>query len=668
MIGLRLASARDTADWHWRVARAAAFCSLALATVATNAGTAFARPRLTSLVGLAPRHSAPFDTLSAQASVDGGAQHFTFGYESLITQFLADVSTASGALTNTYAVTAQYGGAPTPNTGRRYQVSFSSNDVFNVSDPYPPDQAHGNGAGCLAPNTTRGSSDPPYTWCLTDAQLQQQVASVIAAHALPSDLSAVYFVFLPPGVDVCASSGAERARGANRCADTDFCGYHANFAGGGPVYAVLPYAGVSGCESGQAPNGEPAGDSEVSLLSHEHNDAITDPLLGGAGVGAWYEDANHAEVSDKCAEPNVYGAVFPGTNYNQVIGAHDYYLQDEFANADGADTSFDGCEQRPGAPNDRVSASADASPLKYHGGPVVGAHTAYAIFWDPQALSFTPSSSRPHLGQPVTFAAALPNAPGGVTYSWNFGDGSTTSAPVATVTHVFSTPGEHDVTLAAAGQAVAQPLYVLHNPAISFTHPKAPVRPGRRLFLDATSSTDPDGTITSWQWSFGDGTGSHGRSVTHAYVVAGSYTVTLTALDSNGSSGSGSARIVVRARPKRVAARLIRSGPASLVLARGHLLLRTGRSLLCTARAAACKVSAVVLIRAAARLRSIGGAAYTIHSHRAVRLVFELNRAARHLLHAARQVSVTFRIAARARRAAALNSRLSLELRVPVGV
>ena len=55
-------------------------------------------------------------------------------------------------------------------------------------------------------------------------------------------------------------------------------------------------------------------------------------------------------------------------------------------------------------------------------------------------------------------------------------------------------------------------------------------------FTDA--STDPDGSIVTWSWSFGDGTTSAARSPTHHYATSGSYTVSLTVTDDQGASAS----------------------------------------------------------------------------------------------------------------------------------
>jgi PKD repeat protein len=56
--------------------------------------------------------------------------------------------------------------------------------------------------------------------------------------------------------------------------------------------------------------------------------------------------------------------------------------------------------------------------------------------------------------------------------------------------------------------------------------------------FDASASTDDDGSISSYAWSFGDGGTGSGRQVTHSFDESGSYPVTLTVTDNAGSSST----------------------------------------------------------------------------------------------------------------------------------
>ncbi len=52
--------------------------------------------------------------------------------------------------------------------------------------------------------------------------------------------------------------------------------------------------------------------------------------------------------------------------------------------------------------------------------------------------------------------------------------------------------------------------------------------------FDGSGSTDSDGNIVSYAWSFGDGSTGTGVSPTHAYTATGVYDVSLTVTDDDG--------------------------------------------------------------------------------------------------------------------------------------
>ncbi len=67
--------------------------------------------------------------------------------------------------------------------------------------------------------------------------------------------------------------------------------------------------------------------------------------------------------------------------------------------------------------------------------------------------------------------------------------------------------------------------------------------------LNATASTDSDGSITDYSWSFGDGTSGSGASTNKLYTAAGTYTVSLTVTDDRGATTTTSKTISVTTPP-----------------------------------------------------------------------------------------------------------------------
>jgi hypothetical protein len=242
----------------------------------------------------------------------GGQYSFPGGYEDVINGYITDVAAANGSTSNVYSVDTEY--TQTVN-GDKTAISYDIKAGTPITDTndLPSD-------GCPV--------DSGYSACITDAQLVTELEQITKSQNLPTDLSHFYPLFLPPGLETMDLDGTTSA--------SSFCGYHRAFGlfAVQTVYGNLPFPPKSGCDAGQTPHGNLAADGMVSTLSHELNEAITDPLGAQA---AWIDQAGH-EIGDMCSD--TYGPPLGSTDpsnpssseYNQVINGDKYYTQTEFSN------------------------------------------------------------------------------------------------------------------------------------------------------------------------------------------------------------------------------------------------------------------------------------------------------------------------------------------------
>lgn len=63
--------------------------------------------------------------------------------------------------------------------------------------------------------------------------------------------------------------------------------------------------------------------------------------------------------------------------------------------------------------------------------------------------------------------------------------------------------------------------------------------------FSSSGSSDPDGTIASYHWNFGDGTSSNTANPSHIYAGGGSYIATLTVTDNSGSLASATSAVTI---------------------------------------------------------------------------------------------------------------------------
>ena len=116
-----------------------------------------------------------------------------------------------------------------------------------------------------------------------------------------------------------------------------------------------------------------------------------------------------------------------------------------------------------------------------------------------------------------------------------------------------SEAGTYDITLYAnktgyendTAELSFEVVFDNQAPIAKFTHsPEHPVV-NQIVTFNATSSYDPDGNITNYEWAFGDGTYGTGELITHSYSSAGNFTVNLTVTDNDGATNITAKMITV---------------------------------------------------------------------------------------------------------------------------
>ena len=169
-------------------------------------------------------------------------------------------------------------------------------------------------AGQTTDNYSRGKA-------LTDQDVVTIVATAQAANRLPKDATGIYVVLT--SADVNETSGM--------C--SRYCGWHTYATIATAPYKLIyignPDRCPSSCEaqSAKSPNANPGADGLISILAHELDETVSDPLLN-----AWF-DSSGAENGDKCAW--TFGTTYAaanGSRANVKLGGKDYLIQQNWLN------------------------------------------------------------------------------------------------------------------------------------------------------------------------------------------------------------------------------------------------------------------------------------------------------------------------------------------------
>lgn len=140
-----------------------------------------------------------------------------------------------------------------------------------------------------------------------------------------------------------------------------------------------------------------------------------------------------------------------------------------------------------------------------------------------------------------------------VSYEWADDQGEAIPAG-ATTTANFTILGNHTVSLNVTDDDGAWDTDAVlvtvtsppaNQPPVADAGSDQTVSVGQTVQFNGSGSYDPDGTIVSYAWDFGDGYNATGIAPTHPYSSAGAYTATLNVTDNNGAWGADTAVITV---------------------------------------------------------------------------------------------------------------------------
>ena len=145
--------------------------------------------------------------------------------------------------------------------------------------------------------------------------------------------------------------------------------------------------------------------------------------------------------------------------------------------------------------------------------------------------------------------------------TWDFGDGeSATGTQGGTVQHTYADEGPYTVTVTATDEydsatksRVISPGLPNDAPVASFTATPAQGPAPLEVHFDASASSDPDGSIETYEWDFGDTSVATGETTTHTYTSPSSdpVTVTLKVTDDRGATATTTRQVAVDYRAGR---------------------------------------------------------------------------------------------------------------------
>ncbi len=131
-----------------------------------------------------------------------------------------------------------------------------------------------------------------------------------------------------------------------------------------------------------------------------------------------------------------------------------------------------------------------------------------------------------------------------VGYTWDFGDGATST--LQNTTHTYATAGNYVAELrldygSNCADSLSKPLSIKAKPVADFTSTTPCV--GNELLVNDAST--PAGTLVAWAWDLGDGTQATTQNGAHNYAAAGNYNAQLAVTTADGCKDTVQKQVTV---------------------------------------------------------------------------------------------------------------------------
>ena len=347
-------------------------------------------------------------------------------------------------------------------------------------------------------------------------------------------------------------------------------GYYSGHGDWAPIMGVGYYKSVTQWSKGEYPGANQFQDDlavmqtyGIPLISDDHgNTNAAATVLSGSSISASGIISTRSDVDVFQFSTGDGNVVF---NLNPAPRGANLDIQAQIINAQGVVVTTVNPAGLPASINQFLSAG--VYYLKIDGVGAGDLTTGYSDYASIGQYSFTGTLVATGAQPPTVAITATPvsgttpltvsffsNGSSDISgYAWNFGDGASsteanpshtytsagTFTAVLTVTNYAGLTNIASVVITATAQAANLPPVAVAG-ADDYT-----VNTGTIVKFSSAGSNDPDGTIQSYLWEFGDGTTSNQLNPQHSYANAGNYTVKLTVTDNQGASSSSSINITV---------------------------------------------------------------------------------------------------------------------------